>query len=310
MVRLERDAQAMVSTRFAPIVRGGGLEGHTSLLRLRTGKSAAAIGELVADAAVRLGASLLLIPSHGPGIMADYGSVARWCQDHSHVPVMLLPPSVLHSANGHLLDPATDAGGSVIVAGPAGSSDLERLHKAFVFAARRIARQGDSLRVINIVAGPPDEGALARTREALKTAVARWSEDIPPERKLTITTDVLRDEAMVFDEGGSRVGAALCDLARDTTARTVVLLRHGDDLASQLQFAPLTVHAIKHCTRPLIVLEPERNLAPLAPPVDVVEVEEREHRRPAPPVGRSGPPTGGQGAGVIGDIEEELGTVP
>lgn len=288
--RQERDALGMLNSRFVSIVRAAGLEGHASLLRLRTGKSAASIGELVADAAVRLGGSLLLIPSHGPGIMADYGSVARWCQDHSHVPVVLLPPAVLQAEG----DAGPSAGPTVVVAGPAGA-DLERLHKAFSFAARRVAQQGDEIKVINVVAGPPDEGALAAEKSALREAAARWAAALPADRRLRVDADVLRDETVVFDEGGSRVGAAICDLARSKAARAVVLLRHGDNLASQLQFAPLTLHTVKSCSRPLVVLEPERNLAPLAPPVDVVEVEEREHQRP-PQVGTSRPPTGGQGA--------------
>ncbi|KAK2078005.1 hypothetical protein QBZ16_003873 [Prototheca wickerhamii] len=239
--RQERDALGMLNSRFVSIVRAAGLEGHASLLRLRTGKSAASIGELVADAAVRLGGSLLLIPSHGPGIMADYGSVARWCQDHSHVPVVLLPPAVLQAEG----DAGPSAGPTVVVAGPAGA-DLERLHKAFSFAARRVAQQGDEIKVINVVAGPPDEGALAAER---RRSARRRRAGPRPCRPIA----------------GSASTRTSC-ATRPKAARAVVLLRHGDDLASQLQFAPLTLHTVKSCSRPLVVLEPERNLAPLAPP--------------------------------------------
>ncbi|KAL6774291.1 hypothetical protein ACKKBG_A24440 [Auxenochlorella protothecoides x Auxenochlorella symbiontica] len=276
MERVESEAAAMLAARYVPIVKHAGVAFTTCLLRLTAGRSAAAIGELLAGAARDLAAGLLVIASHGPGVLADYGSVARWCQDHSPVPVLLLPPAVLGggaaatAAAGQPPVPAPGAGATLLVAGPAGP-DLGRLHAAFDFAVRRLARPGDGVLLVNVVAaGPGGEGALVAARRELLAAAGEWKDAAPAPRlaaTLNLNVDVLADASGTtasFDEGGSRAGTALCALAARSSARAVVLLRHGKDLSSELQFAPLTSHTVKHCVRPLVVYDVDRHAAAAA----------------------------------------------
>lgn len=76
----------------------------------------------------------------------------------------------------------------------------------------------------------------------------------------------------------------------------MVLLRHGADLAQELQFAPLTAYVIKNCARPLVVLDPSLHLMPKKPEFDFdfdssgtgQSPEERSCGRP-----ESGGPTAG-----------------
>lgn len=47
------------------------------LLRLKVHRSAAGIAEAICTKAVDVGADAVLIASHGAGVLADFGSVAR-----------------------------------------------------------------------------------------------------------------------------------------------------------------------------------------------------------------------------------------
>lgn len=304
MAKLEREARSMLSSRYAPIVRAAGVACDSSLLRLDQGRSAAAIGELLAGAAARLGGGVLVIASHGPGVRAEFGSVARWCQDHSSVPVMLLPPAVLKQAGdaaGSPQQPQQQTGSVVVVAGPVGE-DLARLKLGFDVATKRLARAGDELLLVNIVgAGDGSEERLVAARRGLIAAAGDWQRGATGRLAATLklACDVLPDASAStasFDEGGSRAGTALCSLAARSGARAVVLLRHGADLAQELQFAPLTAYVIKNCARPLVVLDPSLHLMPKKPEFDFdfdssgtgQSPEERSCGRP-----ESGGPTAG-----------------
>jgi hypothetical protein len=61
---------------------------------LNTPKSAATIAEALCEDAARTRARMLVVAVHGEGSMAQFGSVARYCCQHSKVPVMLLPAQV------------------------------------------------------------------------------------------------------------------------------------------------------------------------------------------------------------------------
>jgi hypothetical protein len=56
---------------------GAGIQHEESLLRLKVHRSAAGIAEAICTKAADLGADGVLIASHGAGVLADFGSVAR-----------------------------------------------------------------------------------------------------------------------------------------------------------------------------------------------------------------------------------------
>ena len=66
--------------RFTPelAMAPPGVAHEPLLLRLKLSKSAGGIGEAICTKAADLGADLVLIDSHGAGVLADFGSVARW----------------------------------------------------------------------------------------------------------------------------------------------------------------------------------------------------------------------------------------
>jgi hypothetical protein len=64
---------------------------HTPVLN--TPRSAATIAEALCEDAARTSARMLVVAVHGEE-MAHFGSVARYCCQHSKVPVMLLPAQV------------------------------------------------------------------------------------------------------------------------------------------------------------------------------------------------------------------------
>jgi hypothetical protein len=72
------------------------------ILHLHTPLALQAICGKAAD----LKANLVVIASHGAGVLADFGSVARWCSENSSVPVVLVPPHVLGMRAGAGLPPA------------------------------------------------------------------------------------------------------------------------------------------------------------------------------------------------------------
>lgn len=76
---------------------------------LNTPKSAATIAEALCEDAARTSARMLVVAVHGEEEMAHFGSVARYCCQHSKVPVMLLPAQVGTGAGPHGLQHMTHA---------------------------------------------------------------------------------------------------------------------------------------------------------------------------------------------------------
>lgn len=162
-----------------------------------------------------------------------------------------------------LLPPSTTSPTAAPPAGPASAllvaatDNLLGLRKAFDFALRSLARPGDSIYVMHGLQAA-DEAAAADGRRALLSAVSSWQaeSDSPLAPMLNVACDVLPDAAAAAGpEGASAAGAALCGYADALSARAVVLLHHGRNVMRELMYAPVTTHATKHCTRPLLVLD-------------------------------------------------------
>jgi nucleotide-binding universal stress UspA family protein len=258
-MRLEHEAQGMMASRFIPSLQFTGINHEVDLLRLRVHRSAAGIGEALAGKAVDVGASLLVIASHGAGVLADYGSVARWCSENSPTPVLLLPPSVLHTAA-----PAGGASNAVMVAA---TDDLAALRNAFHFAVEQLTRPGDNLYVVHVQTPADGEAAIAARKE-LVGAVLRWQEEssVAHAPTLSVAVDLLTEPASEssvqsmaasssFDShSASPAGELLCAQAREFGARAVVLHHHGRSMMRDMMYGPLTLYCTKQCCRPLVVL--------------------------------------------------------
>jgi nucleotide-binding universal stress UspA family protein len=274
--RAEAEAEAMLRARFLPALGPAfAATAQLALPRLREHVSAAGIGAALSDAAAALGADLLVVASHGPGVLAEYGSVARWASENSRVPALLVPPEAAAAPPG-----ATRR--AVVVSAP---DDDAALRRAFDYALAHVARPGDAVYVLH-ARGAPDEAAAAAERRALVAAVARWQEEseAPGAETLNVAVELVLDSASSdpdrgssssssggssgSDSGGpdsgdemgahvgrrSAAGARVCEAAEALGARAVVAHHHGRSVMRGLQFAPFTGYLARSCTRPLIVL--------------------------------------------------------
>ena len=262
MSRIEKEARDMLNARFIPTLEFSGIKYETDLLRLKVHKSAGGIAESLSNCAFNLGADLLVIASHGAGVLADYGSVARWCSENSPIPTLLLPPEVLSSS----LNQQTLAN-SVMVAA---AEDLKGLRTAFDYAMTDMTGPGDTVYVIHTV-NTSDENELAALRKQLVGMVSRWQDEspIPHAPTLNVAVQVVTAQAsdseqltvasITQDEelepDFSPAGCELCDLAQQINARSVVLAHHGRNVMREMVYKPVTLHCMRHCPRPLVVLK-------------------------------------------------------
>eukprot|EP00887_Chlorella_sp_A99_P006505 scaffold3.g6505.t1 len=256
--RLEGDAARMLQERFAPqlAVAPPGVRSEPLLLRLKLHKSAGGIGEALCTKAADLGADLVLIASHGAGVLADYGSVARWCSENSRVPALLLPPFTEDPS------PASSTPSSALVV--AGADNLPGLRAAFDFALAKLARPGDSVYVLHALYAPPagggggGDGPEVAARKQLVASVGRWQDEsgAAAAPAVNVACDVLFAADGPLDSAepdASAVGAALVERVEQLNARSVVFVHHGNSMAREMQYGPITLHLTKHCTRPLVV---------------------------------------------------------
>ncbi|KAK9867930.1 hypothetical protein WJX84_012218 [Apatococcus fuscideae] len=93
MSGLQEKANQMIKRRFGPALKGAGAAHEVVFAMERGTKSAAGIGEAICSKAQELKAGMLLIASHGRGVLAEYGSVAKYCSDNASVPVLMMPPA-------------------------------------------------------------------------------------------------------------------------------------------------------------------------------------------------------------------------
>lgn len=259
LLRMEHQAQTMLSSRFVPSLQFTGVNHQVDLLRLKVHKSAAGIGELLSNRAVDVQADLLVIASHGAGVLADYGSVARWCSENSSVPTLLLPPSVLQTPGG--MSPNSNA---VVVAAV---NDTNSLQEAFKFAVKTLSRPGDCVYALLVKQLPDEETGVALRKELVVTA-QRWLEesDVEHVRTLQVAVDIVTEapsdaSAPPEDATSGSVGATaspagrrLCTYAEDLCPRAFVLYHHGRSMMQDMMFGPVTLQVTKHCSRPLVVL--------------------------------------------------------
>lgn len=268
MGRVEQSAKEMIDTKFSPeMMFRPGVEHSVKLLRLRTHKSAASIGETLSEHCNLVDADLLFIASHGAGVLSDYGSVARWCAENSSVPSLLLPPQVLSVGSS----PETSAACSNTVV-VAAIGNLDSLRNAFEFAVKKIAKAQDNIYLI-LVKSVDSEDAAVSLRKEIVSATLVWQEELAASNRTAATVNVavdlvtnpvskegsfdMEEESSVSDElgPGSPAGEQLCKIVKDFQAQALVLKRHGHSTAEEIQFGPFVTHCLRTCERPLVLLQ-------------------------------------------------------
>jgi len=254
------EAQSMMSSRFIPSIQFTGINHQVDLLRLKLHNSAAGIGETLASHATNIGADLLVIASHGAGVLADYGSVARWCSEHSQVPALLLPPAILQPSQNKGIPSNT-----VLVAA---AQDLEGLREAFHFAVREFTQPGDNVYVVHASQPAGEEEEQIAARKDLVGRVLQWQSESEIGHALTLNiavdlvTDAFSSEASPQSPSAdselfpssSPVAARLCAFAEDLNARAVVLRHYGRSMMREMMYGPVMLCCTKNCVRPLVVL--------------------------------------------------------
>jgi len=252
---MEHEAQDMMATRFIPSVQFSGVDHQVDLLRLKVHKSAAGIGEVLSNKAVDIKADLMIIASHGAGVLADYGSVARWCSENSPVPTLLLPPSVLVPNTTCTSKPA------VVVAAV---DDIQSLKESFEFALQKLSIPGDSVYTMLVKSVPNEEAGIALRKELIASA-HRWLEEsgLDYANTLNIAVDLITEaasdssDAIPDGSGGSSLspaGQLICAYAEELGARAVVLHHHGRSVMREMMYGPVTLQVTKHCPKPLVIL--------------------------------------------------------
>lgn len=249
----------MMASRFIPSIQFSGVEHQVDLLQLKVHKSAAGIGEVLSNRAVDIKADLMIIASHGAGVLADYGSVARWCSENSPVPTLLLPPSVLvPNTTSSISKPA------IVVAAV---DDIDSLKKCFEFAVQKLSRPGDSVYTMLVKPIPNEEAGIALRKELVASA-HRWLEEsgLDYANTLNVAVDLITEaasdasvvpEAIPDGSAGSTLspaGQLLCAYAEELGARAVVLHHHGRSMMRDMMYGPVTLQVTKHCPKPLVIL--------------------------------------------------------
>jgi len=267
--RAASEATDMLESRYAPVLEMQGIEYILDVLPLKLHKSAGGIAETIVHAAMDMGADMLVVCSHGPGARTDYGSVARWCEENSPIPTMLLPPSILTQAN-----PPTviqmGASNSVLVSA---ADDLAGLKRCFDYAVTDHTRPGDGVYVVHTIDDQEKtEEDLIEVRKDLVASVLKWQAESPCSHAGTLNVAVQLVLAAAASDSSSSsssdeeltpdvspAGADVCEMAARMNVRTVILAHHGNNMMREMLYKPMTLYCINHCSSPLVVLKEEKN---------------------------------------------------
>lgn len=270
MSRAVHEAHDMMEERYVPSLEMNGIESKVECLKLKVHKSAGGIAEALTNSALNMGADLLVIASHGAGVYADYGSVARWCNENSPVPTMLLPPAV--QTQDPMSSPIKMGATNAVLVGAA--NDLDGLKRCFEYSLTDHTRPSDAVYVVHLVDDVGlSEDDLVEERKKLVSQVMLWQSQSPCPHANTLNVavhlvvsnsgcDEQEHAAMSPTESvdelapdWSPAGTNICDMAAQLNVRTVVLSHHGKNFKREMLYKPITIHCIRQCTSPLVVLD-------------------------------------------------------
>jgi len=180
------------------------------------------------------------------------------------VPTLLIPPE-LQVPEG-IMHPTNNA---VIVAA---ADDLEGLKNAFNYAVTDTASPGDAVYVMHIVKPAEEKEMEAVRKETVKTVLG-WQEENPAPHAMTLnvavqvitspvsdmkqqeTASITQEEELEPDF--SPAAHEVCEYATQLNVKSVVLAHHGQNFMREMIYKPATVHCIRHCSRPLLILCPK-----------------------------------------------------
>ena len=260
--RAEHEATEMIESRYVPSLEMNGIDYEINLLPLKVHKSAGGIAETLVNGSLNMGADLLVIASHGAGIRTDYGSVARWCNENSPVPTMLLPPSTLSTAEPTRIK--MGASNSILVGA---ADDLDGLKRCFDYAITDHTRPGDGVYVVHAVDNMQlSDEDVVKMRKDLVNQVLKWQAESPISHAASLNVAVHLVLSRASDSSSSSsdeelapdispAGSEICDMVETLNVRTVILAHHGKNFMREMLYKPLTLHCINHCQSPLVVLD-------------------------------------------------------
>lgn len=260
--RAEHEATEMIESRYVPSLEMNGIDYEINLLPLKVHKSAGGIAETLVNGSLNMGADLLVIASHGAGVRTDYGSVARWCNENSPVPTMLLPPSTLSTAEPTRIK--MGASNSILVGA---ADDLDGLKRCFDYAITDHTRPGDGVYVVHAVDNMQlSDEDVVKMRKDLVNQVLKWQAESPISHAASLNVAVHLVLSRASDSSSSSsdeelapdispAGSEICDMVEKLNVRTVILAHHGKNFMREMLYKPLTLHCINHCQSPLVVLD-------------------------------------------------------
>lgn len=244
--RLEQQELEKVQQRFGPILEAANVPFQIKLPVQKGQKSAQAIGEALCSTATQLNAAMMLIASHGTGVLADYGSVANYCSQNSKAPVLMIPPNV-GSLSSH------QPGSLMVVA----LADMVGLQKVASFTLNNLYQPGDKIHTTYVEdtgsAGEPSpsqHGLSAQVEEAAKEWFTAGSQD-----KVNFEINLMMAPGPL-ESSDQDLGEEICAKADALEARAVVLLHHGKGMMKEMVFGSITSFATRNCRRPLVVYYP------------------------------------------------------
>ncbi|GLC64503.1 hypothetical protein PLESTF_000173100 [Pleodorina starrii] len=251
VARLNKAAEKVVERRCESL-RQGGIKYEVELPRLPSARSAAGIAEALLDAVRRNDATLLVVASHGPGALAEYGSVSRFCYQHSTVPLLLMPSPETQAMACTRAAPA-DGGAARTAAAGGGAvgseillvvNHLEELANVWQWVADNCTRKGDRLAIWH-VAGPSASGMPSLPIAIANQMRRRGMGDVSYRTMYSATGDPQDLAEQVCQE-------AACN----STVKLVVLLNYSRrGLIQEALHGSIASHLSRHCPKPLLLLQ-------------------------------------------------------
>lgn len=244
--RLKKTEQDKLHKRFEPMLQAAGVSYEVKLPLQKGQKSAQAIGDALCRTAAELNAAVMLIASHGAGVLADYGSVASYCSQNSRAPVLMMPPNV---ASLHTTQP----GKLMVVA----LADMAGLQKVASFTLNNLYKPGDTIHTTYVEDTANSEEAVPSQHglsDQMEEAAKEWF-SAGPHDKVKFEVNLMVAPGPL-ESSDLDLGEEICAMADKMDARTVVLLHHGKSLMKEMVFGSITSFATRNCKRPLVVYYP------------------------------------------------------
>jgi len=245
--RLQAQARVKLAAACGELLAKSGINFKIRTPQLYEPRSAAAIGEALMSAADDAGARALVVASHGPGVQADFGSVARYCYMHQELPLVLVPQMPPAPAAPENDRPGGAPGRTVLLV----VSRLEELEAHWQWVVANCCRPHDTLHIWHINPPPANVAGgcgLASLPTVLDQAVKAYA---------GLANVFYRP--VYHSLGAEGVAEEVRGATTTAPASTLVVVMnyHKSGLvAESLQGGTVASHLTRTCPVPLLVLEP------------------------------------------------------